>query len=91
MKTLPKSELKLLLQERIEKFNQCRTSNGKVTRVDLELSNTTYDDIISEKETSDLNIESIDKTVTSEDTTKATKTYSEKIKVGYFGKRRSRF
>ncbi|WP_271782325.1 hypothetical protein [Aquimarina algiphila] len=91
MKTLPKSELKLLLQERIEKFNQCRTSNGKVTRVDLELSNTTYDDIISEKETSDLNIESIDKTLTSEDTTKATKTYSEKIKVGYFGKRRSRF
>lgn len=89
LKTLPESELKINLKAKKEKFNQFRITNGKVSKEDLNLSNTHLEDIILE--TVNLTLEQISDVATSQDNTLATKTYSEKIKGGYFGKRRSRF
>ena len=102
MKELSLLELKSLLEDKKEKFSKFRISNGSVTKMDIELSETTYNDIIPEKEEAtvppipvqekaNISKELVEGELPAEDTIKATKTYSEKIKVGYFGKRRSRF
>ncbi|WP_062059926.1 hypothetical protein [Aquimarina longa] len=90
---LPYSELKTILKTRKEKFNSYRIVQGKIYEK-VEYVSEIIEKITKKESKSVLennNNSNLDNHVSSEDTTKATKTYSEKIKGGYFGKRRSRF
>ncbi len=95
------TNLKIDLEQRKEKFNAYRISNGKISKLET---------LVEEKASFDKNLESLiakqsikntvnqffatmasDSMTNGEDNVKAVKSYSEKIKGGYFGKRRSRF
>ncbi|WP_024770747.1 hypothetical protein [Aquimarina macrocephali] len=92
---LPNSELKAILKTRKDKFNSYRVGKEQVSLKTEDVS-----EIIERITQKEAEISSkkkkkkksgTDDLMSSNDTTKATKTYTEKIKGGYFGKRRSRF
>jgi len=89
---LPNSELKTILNKRKEEFKTYRIANGKYSVKTEDISDVI--ERLTKKELEAKKNEEVsnpDDQVSSEDTTKATQTYTEKIKGGYFGKRRSRF
>ncbi|PKV52486.1 hypothetical protein ATE84_4602 [Aquimarina sp. MAR_2010_214] len=90
---LPNSELKTILKTRKDKFDSYRVGKKQVSQKTEDISETIERLVKQEKESSSKKRKkpNADDLVTSNDTTKATKTYTEKIKGGYFGKRRSRF
>ncbi len=94
-------ELKIELDHRKREFDSYRISNGKVSKLKNFITEETIDDTKTQNYIAD-NILEIDKSKgniedtedssnAGEDNIKATKPYSEKIKGGFFGKRRSRF
>lgn len=90
---LPTSELKTILKKRKKDFDTYRIAKGKFSENTKDISETIDRLTKIELENSSKNkkVSNNKGHATSEDTTKATKTYTEKIKGGYFGKRRSRF
>lgn len=91
---LPYSELKTVLNKRKEEFNSYRISKGKYSVKTEDISDIIERLTLKELESTQKNkkVPALDHDyISSEDTTKATQTYTEKIKGGYFGKRRSRF
>ncbi len=95
---LPNSELKAILKTRKEKFNSYRVGKKQVSKNIEDVSTEEISETIERLTQKEAEISSkknkksnIKDSTNSIDTTKATKTYTEKIKGGYFGKRRSRF
>ncbi len=91
---LPNSELKTILNKRKEEFSSYRITKGRysvktedISEVIERLTQRELESTKKNKKASTLD----EGDIISEDTTKATQTYTEKIKGGYFGKRRSRF
>ena len=92
---------KLELDQKKEKFNSYRISNGKISKLealaeekasfDKNLENLIAEQSIENTENESLTAMVSDSMTNGEDNVKAVKPYSEKIKGGYFGKRRSRF
>ncbi len=95
------TDLKLELDKKKEKFNSYRISNGKISKLetlveekasfDKNLENLIAKQSIEKTENQILVTMTSDSMTNGEDNVKAVKPYSEKIKGGYFGKRRSRF
>ncbi|MFC5048596.1 hypothetical protein ACFSTE_08930 [Aquimarina hainanensis] len=92
MKEKPTPELKKILSKRKERFRHCRIGNGIVTRVDLEFLSETID-TKSEAQIQDSTTEEIaqEKHKRTSNNVEAVKTYIDKMKGGYFGRRKSRF
>ncbi len=90
LKELPTSELIIILKTKNKRFEKLRIKNGKITTIDLK---TLFDEkkSISHKENINTLTKKGVKKTSSEDSITSTKTYTEKIKGGFFGKRRSRF
>ncbi|EZH72792.1 hypothetical protein ATO12_21925 [Aquimarina atlantica] len=95
---LPNPELKAILKTRKEKFNSYRVGKKQVSQNIEDASTEDISEVIERLTQKEAEISSKKKkksgannSANSTDTTKATKTYTEKIKGGYFGKRRSRF
>ncbi|GGX20497.1 hypothetical protein [Aquimarina muelleri] len=94
--TLPSSELKTILEKRKKDFASYRIANGKISKnteskedISEIIDRLTKQEIKSSSKKEET-LESVAQ-ITAEDTTKATQTYTEKIKNGYFGKRKTRF
>ncbi len=98
LKKLSNSDLKKTLNKRKENFNSYRISQGIYSIKDNHISGKIEGLIQKElkkepsnKKKNDEIFLSNNTILSSTDTTKATKTYSEKIKNGFFGKRKARF
>lgn len=94
---LPNSELKKILKARKERFDSYRIGKKQISQNPKEISTVDISEVIEQLTEKQIEISSYnnksgtDDLLNSIDTVKATKTYTEKIKGGYFGKRRSRF
>ncbi len=94
-------ELKLELKERKENFDKYRISNGDIEKINVlvkekhsfekNLENLISEQSIEKADNQIITTQRNDTITSGEDNVKAVKPYSEKIKGGYFGKRRSRF
>ena len=98
LRELPTYELIRVLETRKELIKKCRTKNEKISKVDLKqifIKN----ELITDKENTDIPskedaiilVSERVKAMSSEDNFTSTKTYMQKFKGGYFGKRKSRF
>ncbi|WP_025666731.1 hypothetical protein [Aquimarina megaterium] len=92
---LPNPELKAILKTRKEKFNSYRVGKKQVSQKTEDVSTEDISEVIERLTKKEAEISSKKKKKSgannSTDAAQSTKTYTEKIKGGYFGKRRSRF
>lgn len=93
LRKLPTSELITVLDNKKRFVKKCRTINGELTRVDIKtlyIDDNKEIDNSTKKGVHDL-VYKEENAMPAEDNITSTKTYTEKIRGGFFGKRRSRF
>ena len=87
------SELKVELIEKRKQFDHYRIANGKVLKYVNQENK--QEILLEDKEDEDIEnlvlVDNNDAITVGEDNVMAVKSYTEKIKGGYFGKRRTRF